>query len=513
MKINTQLLSIVLILSFMLTVPLSSQAQETDGVLITLNPTEFATSLNLGSAAGTAYVMSSAGYIHITLNTNGGSLPDGVVLEGWLVDAGTAGGPGVSNVSDNDELLGVSYLSEEFDALAESAPFAQSTGNLSSADGAVYELVFQLPNTNFSPYDAVVITAESDGNQANFDPRPGTPVFVGDIATGTPSRQVMHEVTIGADTAGLEIGLQVAISDASYGALTGNVRAYTSGRITATISPNGVTLPANTVMEVWLVEAGLNTNGPGRSNVSDADELYGVPFGNADLDSQVDQGFYALSAGVTQLEASGAYSLDVSFPNYQFMSYDAVLITLETDGNASTGYDPRPGSPLMLGLVAEGVVFDNSAPSVAANLPAWQTLQLTNAATGEAFTIADLNAAGFTVFVEPMATWCSNCRRQQQTLTGVFNTTDSSQVVFISLSVETNLSDSALADYAVREGFGWTFVVANEMFLGELVNIYGRTITNPPSTPHFTVYPDGSFSDLTTGFSSVDEINMLIAGQ
>ena len=513
MKLNRQVFSLLLIFSFMLALPLTTSAQEDDGVIITLNTTDFAAGLNLGNATGDAYVVSANGYVHITVNTNGGTLPDGVVLEGWLVDAGLEGGPGVTNASNNDELLGVAYLSEEFDSLAEAVPFAESTGVLASADGSVYELTFQLPNTNFSPYDAIVITAEADGNQANFDPRPGTPVLVGDISTGVTSRQAMRDVTVGDDASGYEVGLQIAITDPAYQGVTGTVSVYSSGRVTSAINLNGAVLPENAVIEVWLIDAGLNTNGPGVSNVSDADESYGIPFGNADFDAKTDQGFYALSAGVAQIGADGAYTSDVTFPNYQFTAYDAVLVTLETDGNAPTGYDPRPGSPLLLGLTADGIVFDNSAPAVATNLPTWQTLQLTNAATGEVFTIADLNAAGYTVMIEPMATWCSNCRRQQQTVSSVFSTADPNKVVFISLSVETALSDSALADYAVREGFGWTFVVADENLLSELVNQYSRTITNPPSTPHFVVYPDGSYSDLVTGFSSADELNMLIAGQ
>ncbi len=513
MKTYRHIVGLVLILSFLSVFPLNTQAQTPSSVVVVLNPTDFAAGLNLGNATGEAYVDSAEGYVHITLNTNGGTLPEGVVLEGWLVDAGLDGGPGITNASGGDELLGAAYLNEDFADLAETAPFAQSTGTLHSMDGLNYELVFALPNANFSPYDAVVITAEADGNQGNFDPRPGTPVLEGDIAAGTAETREKLTVVVGDEGAGYDVNLQVATTDPTYGFLTGNLRIYESGRLTATINPNGATIPTNYVVEVWLIDAGLITNGPGISNVSDADETYGVPFGNVDFDTSVDNGFYALSAGVAQLDANGVYTLDVSFPDYQFSPYDAVLVTLETDGNAATGYDPRPGSPLMLGLTSSGLVFDVMGDDMAANLPAWQTQQLTNAATGEVFSIADLNAAGYTVYVEPMATWCSNCRHQQQTLISVFNSADSSQYAFISLSVETNLIDSALADYAVREGFGWTFVVADESLLSELVNLYGRTITNPPSTPHFVVFPDGSYSDLTTGFSSAAELNVLIAGQ
>ena len=52
----------------------------------------------------------------------------------------------------------------------------------------------------------------------------------------------------------------------------------------------------------------------------------------------------------------------------------------------------------------------NAPQAAAINLPTWQTLPLTNARTGETFTFADF--AGKTVFVEPMATWCTNVTTQ-----------------------------------------------------------------------------------------------------
>ena len=49
--------------------------------------------------------------------------------------------------------------------------------------------------------------------------------------------------------------------------------------------------------------------------------------------------------------------------------------------------------------------------SSAYNSPDWTNLPLVNARTGDTFTLADF--AGKTVFIEPMATWCPNCRAQQ----------------------------------------------------------------------------------------------------
>ncbi|MBE2222547.1 MAG: redoxin domain-containing protein [Anaerolineae bacterium] len=134
-------------------------------------------------------------------------------------------------------------------------------------------------------------------------------------------------------------------------------------------------------------------------------------------------------------------------------------------------------------------------------LPAWQTIALTNAATGETFTLADF--AGKTVFVEPMATWCTNCRSQ---LTNVREARSQfgDEVVFVGLSLETNISDEELAAYQSNEGFDWTFAVMSPELLQSLADTFGRSITSAPSTPHFIIRPDGSYTELVTGIDTPD---------
>lgn len=137
--------------------------------------------------------------------------------------------------------------------------------------------------------------------------------------------------------------------------------------------------------------------------------------------------------------------------------------------------------------------------------PAWKTIALTDVRTGETFTLADF--AGKTVFVEPMATWCSNCRRQLGNVSQAkAQLGDTEDVVFVSLSVETNIGDSDLANYTDETGFHWTFAVATPEMLVSLADSFGQSITNPPSTPHFIIRPDGSTTELTTGFESPEGI-------
>ncbi|MCB8946068.1 MAG: redoxin family protein [Ardenticatenaceae bacterium] len=138
------------------------------------------------------------------------------------------------------------------------------------------------------------------------------------------------------------------------------------------------------------------------------------------------------------------------------------------------------------------------------DLPAWQTIALTDVTTGESFTIADF--AGKTVYVEPMATWCTNCRRQLGHVQEARAQLNDENVVFIGISVETNIDDATLAQYTEDTGYDWTFAVATPEMLQSLAEQFGQTITNPPSTPHFIIYPDGTTTDLATGFETADEL-------
>ncbi len=137
------------------------------------------------------------------------------------------------------------------------------------------------------------------------------------------------------------------------------------------------------------------------------------------------------------------------------------------------------------------------------NLPAWQTTPLTNAQTGEQFTLADF--AGKTVYVEPMATWCTNCRRQLTNVSAATSQFDDN-VVFIALSVEIGIQDSELAAYAEGQGFPFIFAGLDETLLNELAHEFGQTIANPPATPHFIIRADGTATELVTGIETADEI-------
>ncbi|MEO8611070.1 MAG: TlpA disulfide reductase family protein [Chloroflexota bacterium] len=153
---------------------------------------------------------------------------------------------------------------------------------------------------------------------------------------------------------------------------------------------------------------------------------------------------------------------------------------------------------------AESMASGAAQNSAISNSPAWFTLPIVNAQTGETFTLADYT--GKTIWVEPMATWCTNCRHQLPNVEAARVALNSDQYVFISFSVAENVDNATLASYVDEQGWHWAFAVATDDLTQGMVDTFGRTVVTPPSTPHFIVKPDGSVSAIETGTPTTDEI-------
>ena len=150
-------------------------------------------------------------------------------------------------------------------------------------------------------------------------------------------------------------------------------------------------------------------------------------------------------------------------------------------------------------------------PTEALAKPAWQTTKLTDVRTGKTFTLADLT--GKTVFVENMATWCSNCATQLRYVKEAQAKLDPNKVVFIGLSVESDLKPADLASYAEKAGLNFPFAVLNAEQLKLMVDAFGFTAINPPSTPHFVIRPDGTVSKLLTGYEDANALVKSLGAQ
>lgn len=175
----------------------------------------------------------------------------------------------------------------------------------------------------------------------------------------------------------------------------------------------------------------------------------------------------------------------------------------EVQSAAPTVEEPAAAGAEEEASVADAATEMESAAEV--TRPAWHSLPFTDVRTGQTLTFADL--AGKTVYVEPMATWCTNCRRQLGNVAEAQAQLDGNEnIVFVALSVEPNMDDARLLEYTQAQGFNWAFAKASPELLQGLVDSFGRTVTNPPSTPHFTIWPDGSMTELSTGYESAADL-------
>jgi len=154
--------------------------------------------------------------------------------------------------------------------------------------------------------------------------------------------------------------------------------------------------------------------------------------------------------------------------------------------------------------------LSTAAPSIAAqtaNLPMWASIPFTDARTNQPVTLAQY--AGKTIIVEGMAAWCTNCLHQQGQVLLAYPKFPANTVM-ISLDVDANENAAQLAQYAQDKHFPWAFGIAGKPLLDALIGQFGRTITNPPSTPIFIISPNGKVSELYTNGHDAPDLLTLI---
>ena len=77
----------------------------------------------------------------------------------------------------------------------------------------------------------------------------------------------------------------------------------------------------------------------------------------------------------------------------------------------------------------------------------------------------------------------------------------------VALSVETDLSPDAVAEYAVDNEFpDIRFAVMSPELLAAFVEAFGTTAANPPSTPKIIIDASGVAGEMTTGQESTEQL-------
>jgi thiol-disulfide isomerase/thioredoxin len=178
-------------------------------------------------------------------------------------------------------------------------------------------------------------------------------------------------------------------------------------------------------------------------------------------------------------------------------------------GLASPATTPSPapagGSP----IASPAPTGVGPPPATATPLPPatsdalWQTAELHDVRNGETLRIADLR--GRPVVIEPMAIWCVNCREQQNEATEALAMLEDEDLVYISLDVDPNETESDLAAYADQQGYDWHFAVASREVARSLAETFGDQVLSPPSTPSIRVTRDGQ-AEVSFGLRPAEQL-------
>ena len=156
--------------------------------------------------------------------------------------------------------------------------------------------------------------------------------------------------------------------------------------------------------------------------------------------------------------------------------------------------------------MAEGDKSDSMSEDTAMmEAPAFFSISLTDAVTGQSFTIDDLK--GKVILVETLAQWCSNCRQQQQQVIDLHQLLgERDDFVSLGLDIDPNEDTASLKSYIESNGFTWTYAVAPAEVSNEIANLYGDQFLNPPSTPMFIIDRKGEVHPLPFGIKSAQDL-------
>ncbi len=174
-----------------------------------------------------------------------------------------------------------------------------------------------------------------------------------------------------------------------------------------------------------------------------------------------------------------------------------VLLGLMVVASACSGAgakDPaaptRAAAPTPAATVSGSDGSRSASPASPVLDQAWATAELTDAARGETFRLADF--AGRTVIIETMAIWCTNCKRQQEAVYEGLARLETDAVTYVLLDVDPSETAAALVAYRESNGFDGIYAVAGDEVARALAAEFGDQVLNPPATPMIVIDRNGA---------------------
>jgi len=132
------------------------------------------------------------------------------------------------------------------------------------------------------------------------------------------------------------------------------------------------------------------------------------------------------------------------------------------------------------------------------SVSAWRTAELRTVRDDEQFSIESLDGP---VVVQSFAVWCPKCERQSKNMQELDDS-----VTVVGLNTDPNEDAAKVRDHAESNGFDWRFAVAPTEMTESLVDEFGTTVTNAPSTPVIVACESGESTFMSGGIQSADEI-------
>jgi thiol-disulfide isomerase/thioredoxin len=128
----------------------------------------------------------------------------------------------------------------------------------------------------------------------------------------------------------------------------------------------------------------------------------------------------------------------------------------------------------------------------------WRTTELTSVRDDETFTVAGFDQP---VVIQSFAVWCPKCEQQSAALSGVDDS-----VTVVGLNTDPNEDAAKVRQHAEDNGFDWRFAVAPAEMTESLIDQFGATVTNAPSTPVIVACQDGDATFMSGSINPAEEI-------
>lgn len=162
---------------------------------------------------------------------------------------------------------------------------------------------------------------------------------------------------------------------------------------------------------------------------------------------------------------------------------------------------------IFAGAATQYPVFDKSEQDASdpggsgAESQSWQQVTLEEVETGENFSIDGLDKH---VVLQTFAVWCGKCDRQQRNKGELARQRDDFYPV--SVNIDPNEDAQKIINHKNREGFDWRYAIAPAEMTDGLVNEFGQTMLNAPTSSVVIICEDGSTSGPLNGIQSSEEL-------